>query len=332
MAQVMVALLPGTALYAYLISTDVLSNIVIACLAALATEACILTLRGRKLLPALGDGSTLLAAWLLALCLPPSLPGGHVVIGAITMVALGKHLFGGLGHNPFNPAMVAYAVLLVSFPVTMTDWQFESSYQSVNTPAWDAVSSATPLDRLRELKLSSDLNTPDAGSSASVIDLMNTAEQHEQHEQLKNIEKQITRSVWGWLSASWLVGGLYLLAIRIISWHIPVSVLATLALIYTVMGFAESSILLSPISAMLSGSLIFGAFYIATDPVTAATSPLGKLIYGCGIGIFTFVIREYSVYPEGFAFAVLLMNMCVPLIDRTITSSARSGKLPNRTS
>ncbi|MFK7852867.1 MAG: RnfABCDGE type electron transport complex subunit D [Granulosicoccus sp.] len=329
MLQVMVALLPGTALYAYLISSSVLSNIVIACLAALGTEALILILRGRKLLPALGDGSTLLAAWLLALCLPPSLPGSHVIIGAITMVALGKHLFGGLGHNPFNPAMVAYAVLLVSFPVTMTDWQFESPYQTVNTPGWDAVSSATPLDRLRELKLNSDLKTPDAGSSTSALSLQNKLEQHKQ---LEKIETQITQSIWGWLSASWLLGGLYLLAIRVISWHIPLSVLATLALIYLVMGFAESPTLLSLLPAMLSGSLIFGAFFIATDPVTAATSPLGKLLYGCGIGIFTFVIRENSVYPEGFAFAVLLMNMCVPLIDRTITSSNRSGKLPNRTS
>ena len=322
MIQVMVALVPGTVLYAYLLNPAVLANIAIACTTSLCTEAIILMLRKRDLMPALGDGSILLAAWLLALCVPPSLPASQLVIGVVIMVTLGKHLFGGLGHNPFNPAMVAYAVLIVSFPVTMTDWQIDDHHQSVNTPAWDAVTSATPLDRLRNIRLTVEIQQHDTDLSTNQLNTQASSDSRKQAGQL------VTESVWAWLSVAWLAGGIYLLLIRVISWHIPVSVLGTLALLYAAVGVLSSSALLPAGPALLSGALIIGAFFIATDPVSAATSNLGKLIYGCGIGVLTFVIRENSVYPEGFAFAVLLMNICVPLIDHLITSSSTTPKLP----
>ncbi len=322
MMQVMLALLPGTALYAFLLSPEVLVNIAIACVTGLCTEAAILLLRKRDLIPTLGDGSILLAAWLLALCLPPSLPASQIIIGVVIMVTLGKHLFGGLGHNPFNPAMVAYAVLIVSFPVTMTDWQIDNHYQSPDTPGWDAVTSATPLDRLRTIRLTTQLQQP--GTDPSLNQLQNQASTDSR----KQAGQLITESVWVWLSVAWLAGGLYLLYIRVISWHIPVSVLGSLALLYWAVGAESSSTLLPAGPAILSGALVIGAFFIATDPVSAATSNLGKLIYGSGIGVLTFVIRENSVYPEGFAFAVLLMNICVPLIDHLITSSTTTVKLP----
>lgn len=321
MIQVMVALLPGTALYAYLLSPDVLVNIAIACTTAFCSEALILLLRRRDLIPSLGDGSILLAAWLLALCVPPSLPASQLIIGVVAMVALGKHLFGGLGHNPFNPAMVAYAVLIVSFPVTMTDWQIDNHYQSANTPEWDGVSSATPLDRLRSIRLTDKTQQPAIEVSTNEHQARVISDSRKLRGQL------ITESAWVWLSIAWLIGGIYLLLIRIISWHIPISVLGTLALLYAGVGILSSSALLPVGPALLSGALIFGAFFIATDPVSAATSNLGKLIYGIGIGILTFVIRENGVYPEGFAFAVLLMNICVPLIDHLITSSTTNTKL-----
>ena len=320
MIQVMIALVPGTALYAYLLSPEVLVNIAIACVAALCTEAAILLLRKRDMIPTLGDGGIILAAWLLALCVPPSLPANQIIIGVVIMVALGKHLYGGLGHNPFNPAMVAYAVLIVSFPVTMTDWQLDNHYQSKGTPNWDAVTSATPLDRLRTIRLTTRLQQP--ATEPSTNQTQTTTGSRIKAGQL------ITDSAWAWLNVAWLAGGLYLLFIRVISWHIPISVLGTLALLYAAAGAVSSSVLLPAGPALLSGALIIGAFFIATDPVSAATSNLGKLIYGSGIGVLTFVIRENSVYPEGFAFAVLLMNICVPLIDHFITSSTRAVKLP----
>ncbi|ASJ70423.1 RnfABCDGE type electron transport complex subunit D [Granulosicoccus antarcticus] len=329
MSHVMLALLPGTLVMALTIDAGVLFNVLVAILSALCMEAALLHLRDRPIRPALSDGSIALAAWLLALCVPPSLPLWQLIVGVGVMTTLGKHLYGGLGHNPFNPAMVAYAVLLVSFPVTMTDWSLSqdpeptSSTQQLQADEWDAMSGATPLDRLREIRrVETDTFTVNApvssgtGASASA-NLSDTSVSVNDYRQVST--QLILHSPWIWVSIAWLCGGLYLLLIRVISWHIPISVIASLAGLYAGYGLLTSSSALPVLPALMSGAIMLGVFFIATDPVSAATSNSGKLVYGIGIGLFTFIIREFSSYPEGFAFAVLLMNTCVPLIDYLFT-------------
>ena len=363
MGQVMLALIPGTVLYAWLVDERVLFNIAAAVVASLFMEAAFIALRKRPVPATLSDGSIILAAWLLALCVPASLPLWQLIVGVFVMTGLGKHLFGGLGHNPFNPAMVAYAVLLVSFPVSMTDWQIpanadgrqsmgitadpthsDSEAQDTSTSTlvsgtndhthstdWDAVTGATALDRLREVRIdyrtASMRGVPPASSAAENHAVDSRLIERDEYRLLAS--ELIVPSVWMWVNLAWLAGGIYLLFIRIITWHIPVSVLITVTAVYLTYALTSSATVMPLSAALLSGAVIFGAFFIATDPVSAATSSQGKLIYGAGIGLLTVVIREFSSYPEGFAFAVLLMNICVPLIDHVLTRSTLPASGPS---
>ncbi|MFK7889306.1 MAG: RnfABCDGE type electron transport complex subunit D [Granulosicoccus sp.] len=300
MLQVMLALVPGTLAYALIVNPKILANLAIAVSSALVFEALMLRLRGRTIMATVRDGSILLAAWLLALCLPPDLPAWQVVIGTFILCTLGKHLFGGLGHNPFNPAMVAYAMLLVSFPVTMTQWDEISA--PATTVEWDSVTGATALDKLRNIR-------------QTVLDDDSAAVEPD------DVSALFLSSDLLWVNAGWLLGGLYLLLRRIISWHIPIAVLGTVFVLYAAAGTLSEHVILPAFASMVSGAMLLGAFFIATDPVSSASSRWGKLIYGAGIGMLCFVIREFSIYPEGFAFAVLLMNLCVPLLDHLFTRS-----------
>jgi electron transport complex protein RnfD len=348
MLHVLAALVPGTVLYILLLDFRILTNLAVACTVALCCEYACLRLRSRPVLPSLSDGSTLLAAWLLVLCLPPSLPTWQIVVGAIVLVTLGKHVFGGLGQNPFNPAMVAYAFLLVSFPVTMTSWELNQNVSTLRTTLasietsvspdstsefsttldnWDGVTGATALDRLRELKRSFPLMDNQADTSQSEENpLPVTKDMLRVRYELAG--EWIMSSPWVWTSIAWLLGGLYMLVARIITWHIPASVLFAISSFYAIANLTGSGMGIPIAPALLSGGIMLGAFFIATDPVSAAASRQGQIIYGFGIGILTVVIREFSVYPEGVAFAVLLMNMCVPLIDHV--STGKQGTLTSR--
>lgn len=348
MLHVMAALLPGTLLYALLIDFRILANLAIACVLALCCEFICLRLRNKPALISLSDGSIVLSSWLLLLCLPPSLPIWQIVVGVIVLVTLGKHVYGGLGQNPFNPAMVAYAFLLVSFPTTMTSWELNrnestppvsstladnNAYSMLNSDSgqplnhWDGLTRATALDRLRELKRSSasTVSLTDTPQSQHLGPVENNAPIYDRYELAG---AWITQSPWLWISLSWLLGGLYLLMVRIITWHIPATMLLAFSLFYTVANLSNSGLGLPVIPALLSGGIMLGAFFIATDPVSAPASRQGQIIYGFGIGLFTVVIREFSAYPEGVAFAVLLMNIGVPLID--YLSRENQGLLSSR--
>ena len=324
MLEVMLALVPGTLVHAWLIGPAVLTSVAIAVGSALALEAGALLLRRRALRPALGDGSIVLAAWLLALAVPPGLPAGQLVLGTAAMVLLGKHLYGGIGHNPFNPAMVGYAVLIVSFPVTMTAWPDAATVRLVAPdapaaaaagapePAWDALTAATPLDRLRTLERES------AREAARVADAPEATDEAAGTHSLDAARRGavILGSPWPWINGAFLAGGLWMLARGLIGWRIPVSMLGTLALLHAAHG-SLAAVPQPPVHAeLLGGAAVLGAFFIATDPVSAASGPRARLLYGAGIGALTFVLREFSAYPEGVAFAVLLMNAAVPLLDR----------------
>jgi len=320
MGHVIGALIPGTLLYMWLVSPAVLINIACAVLAAVLFEALAVACRHKPVAPVISDGSIVLAAILLALALPPLLPLWQLLIGVAAMVFLGKHVYGGLGNNPFNPAMVGYAVLLVSFPQMMTGWLAPQVLENTSlftllvikltsgapmlagsALSWDAITMATPLDQLRTLSATGNV------AALSPRELSDTVRQ----------------APWLWVNLGYLVGGLYLLAIRVIRWHIPVSLLLTLALLHALYGMWSELPVLPVHWALLSGAAMLGAFFIATDPVSAATSNTGRLIYGAGIGALTFLLRHFSAYPEGIAFAVLLMNMTVPALDYWLTPRSR---------
>jgi electron transport complex protein RnfD len=288
MFQVLAALLPVLAVQVHLFGLRPLLLVAVAAIVALACEALALHLRQRSMRPCLRDGSVLVTAALLALAVPPSLPLWHLVLGVAVAVLLAKHAYGGLGQNPFNPAMVGYAVLLVSFPLEMTRWPAPGG-------EWDAMTGATALDTLRTgLRQSYTMQEIQAGPAFGYVGAAGGE----------------------WINLAALAGGLYLLARRIVRWHIPVAMLAGIAVPAALFHLFDPGAHASASFHLAAGATMLGAFFIATDPVSAATSDRGRLIYGAGIGLLTWIIRTWGGFPDGVAFAVLIMNLAVPLIDR----------------
>jgi electron transport complex protein RnfD len=314
MRIVLYTLVPAIALYVLFFGPGLLIQIVLGSVTALLAEALALRLRGKPVAMFLKDYSAIVTAVLLALCLPPLAPWWLIVSGTAFAILLAKHLYGGLGANPFNPAMVGYAVLLVSFPVQLLRWlppvvvdiepthlSFGETIMTIltgNLPmrlTWDAITSPTPLDALRtNLKLGMTMGEAQAQPIFGVLGGRG----------------------WEWINLAILAGGVALLALRIIRWHIPVAMLGALALCSGVMYAIDPGAYAGPAFHLTAGASMLGAFFIATDPVSAATSDRGRLVYGAGIGVLTYVIRTWGGYPDGVAFAVLLMNLSVPLIDR----------------
>lgn len=311
MLKVLLALIPGIFAYTWIYGGGILIVISLATATALIAETVTLKLRQRPVKPHLMDLSAVVTAWLLALALPPLAPWWLVVVGTLFAIIVAKQLYGGLGYNPFNPAMVGYAVLLISFPLIMTKWpaplilaqtklgfidqlQFIFSNTLPTDITLDAVTSATPLDYLKtQLKLNHEM----ASITQAPIFGMFGAKGGEI------------------ITAAYLLGGLYLIQQRIISWHLPTAFLAALASIAFVFYAVNPAHYASPLFHLMSGASMLCAFFIITDPVSGPTTPRGKLYFAAGVGILTYLIRTYGGYPDGVAFAVLLMNMCVPLID-----------------
>ncbi len=311
MRRVLYALVPGTALYLWFFGWGMAFNIVLAVGTALAAEAAVLALRNRPVRPALGDFTAVVTAWLLALALPSLAPWWLVVLGSLFAVVLGKQLYGGIGQNPFNPAMVGYVVLLISFPREMTLWLApagpgESGLGLAATarfvftgelPAgmdWDAITMATPLDALM-----TGLNQQQTITEITASPVFGA----------------LAGSGWEWIALAWLAGGLWLLYQRVITWQVPVAMLGTVFALSLVFHAVDPDTYAGPMIHLLSGGTLLGAFFIATDPVSGSTTPRGRLVFGAGVGAFTYVIRTWGGYPDGVAFAVLLMNMAVPVID-----------------
>ena len=307
MRQVLYALLPGTALLLYLYGFGLLSNLILACLCAWGLEALMLHLRQRPLPPFLSDYSVIVTGWLLAVSLPACSPCWLILISMVFAVVIGKHLYGGLGQNPFNPAMLGYAAVLISFPLEMTRWPdpARTGFDAAGLDAllagvfgigslhWDSLSGATPLDQVR-MALHGGKSLVDSGMP------------------LFSWPRTLG---WNLLNLAWLGGGLWLLWQRVISWHIPVALLGSLTLFSGLFWLLDPGHYASPLFHLLQGATMLGAFFIATDPVTASTTPLGKILYAGGIGAFVYIIRTWGGYPDAMAFAVLIMNMAVPLLD-----------------
>ncbi|MCP4188537.1 MAG: RnfABCDGE type electron transport complex subunit D, partial [Gammaproteobacteria bacterium] len=290
MITVVIGLIPGTAAYIWFFGFGVLVNIVLAISFALAFEALVLWLRKKPIKPHLTDFSAVVAAWIFALCLPMHSPWWLVLIGIGFAMIAGKHLYGGLGFNPFNPAMVGYVALLISFPQQMTLWYLPEaisgvslsladsiaySFGFVDIQQWDALTSATPLDQyktgLKQNLLAGEiLQSPIFGNFGG--------------------------TGWEWIAGGWLIGGIWLLVSRTIFWHIPVAVLAGLTIMASGFYLTDPQSIGSPLFHLLSGSIVIGAFFIATDPVTAATTNRGRIIYGLMIGMLVYIIRSWGGY------------------------------------
>lgn len=312
MLLVLLALLPGVLAYSWFFGPGILIQIILATAFALMFEAIMLRWRGRALKPFINDYSAVVTAVLFALCIPPLAPWWISCIAMFFAICFAKHLYGGLGQNVFNPAMVAYVVVLISFPQAMTAWLpplalaghgFGLSDSLITiftgqvpvTGGWDVVTQATPLDTLKTgvesgLLMSDILRSPVFGSIGGLG--------------------------WEWVAGCFMLGGCFLLYKRVISWHVPLAVIASVILLSLPFWLLDPQNNPFPLQHVFSGAIILAAFFIATDPVSGCVSNRGRLIFGIGVGIITLVIRRWGGYPDGVAFAVLLMNMAAPLIDR----------------
>lgn len=297
MFTVVLALVPVIGVYIWLWGSAVLVQLALAALTALAAEAGILTIRKLPVRVSLQDGSALVTGLLLALCLPPTAPLWVVVIGVFFAIVVAKHLYGGLGYNLFNPAMAGYLVVLIAFPGELTLWPTPDLHlvgaESVTVA--DSITMATPLDTLRSGRLQ---GNPAAQAMAA-----------------SPLFGVFPNGVTAILALAWGAGGLLLLATGTIHWRIPVALLLALGLFAGFFGWLNPVDHAGWLFHLFSGGAMAGAFFIATDPVSAATTPRGQIIYAAGIGLLIYLIRAWGGYPDGVAFAVLLMNICAPLID-----------------
>lgn len=291
MWNVVIALMPAVfaSIWFYRMHAVVLYlTCVITCLL---TEALMCYLRKRKL--SIGDGSAVITGLLLAMCLPPSLPVYAAGIGSVVSIALGKAIFGGLGFNIFNPALVGRAFLLASYPVLMTNWvapHFSGVLASATPYAVDAVTSATPLALAKY-----------SGEVTSYLSLF-----------LGNVSGSLGETS----KIALIIGAVYLRYKKIIDWRLPVSYIGTVVILGSIYYFFNPETVFTPLFHVISGGLILGAFFMATDMVTTPVTQRGKVIFGLGAGFIVFIIRIFGGLPEGVMFSILFMNALTPLINR----------------
>lgn len=318
MRNVALATLPGIAALVYFFGMGVLVQIVICVSAAMLTEALVPHLRKRDIANTLKDNSAMLTGLLLGISIPPLAPWWIGVIGVVFAVLIAKQLYGGLGFNLFNPAMIGYVLLLISFPVAMTNWSVPAEISHHQIGISDIFSAIFTETTTKGLSVNEIRHTIDGVTMATPLDTLKT--------DLTlglTVGESTTKSVfgqwaglgWEWVNLGFLIGGLVLLKLGVIRWHIPVAVLSSL-LFFSLMGYLlDPDSHGTPLLHLFSGATMFGAFFIATDPVTAATSAKGRLIFGFIIGALLYIIRSYGGFPDAIAFAVLLANMTVPVID-----------------
>ncbi len=253
-----------------------------------------------KTTPSISDGSAAVTGLLLAFNLPTNIPLGIIIIGAAVAIGIGKMSFGGLGNNPFNPALVGRVFLLISFPVQMTTWPVPlvSRFQYL-----DATTGATPLSIIKE----------GLSNGQPLSALMNEVPSY-----LDLFLGQMGGSAGEIAGIALILGGLFMIWRKIITWHIPISILLTVAAFSGLLHWINPEASATPLFHLLSGGLLLGAIFMATDYVSSPMSNKGMLLYGFGIGFITVLIRVYGSYPEGVSFAILIMNGFTPLIDRYI--------------
>lgn len=245
-----------------------------------------------------GDGSAMITGLLLAFNLPPELPFWMVILGAFVAIGIAKMAFGGLGNNPFNPALVGRAFLLISFPVDMTTWTYPKPL--LGNFAIDATSGATPLSYIKEM-LGNGMSMKEILANLNDVDLF----------------LGMSAGSLGEVSEfAILIGGLYMLYKRIITWHIPVAFIGSAFLFTGILWMIDPTQFIPPTTQLITGGLLLGAVFMATDMVTSPMTWKGMLIFGVGCGVITILIRNFGAYPEGVSFAILIMNAFVPLLNK----------------
>ncbi|MGF6398895.1 electron transport complex protein RnfD [Pseudomonas frederiksbergensis] len=309
MKLVLLATVPGMLMLFWLYGWGVLINLILAAATALAVEAAVLQLRKQPVKPTLSNGSALVSATLLALALPPYCPWWLTVSAAAFGLFFGKHLYGGVGKNPFNPAMLGFALVLVMFSQPMTHW-----------PASHGMDLFGGLQQVFGFSFG---QAPDAWAQATALDSLRI------NKSLTMDELFAGNPAYGrfggrgveWVNLAFLVGGAFLLQRRVFSWHAPVGMLASLFVISLLCWNGTGSDSHgSPLFHLLTGASMLGAFFIVTEPISGAKSPMARLLFGVGVGLLTYLIRTWGGYPDGVAFAVLLMNLCVPALERFAAS------------
>ena len=313
MLQVLAALAPAAIAHVWFFGPGFIFNLLVASIFAVGGEWVMMYLRKRPPEVALTDYSALVTAALLAFALPSLTPWWVTATGALFAIVVAKHLYGGIGFNIFNPAMAGYVVILIAFPMHLNlwiaprmgdiDYQYLTILQTIkftltgslpDTLGFDAVSRATPLDVMK-----SGLNGMRTVSEIRANPIMG----------------DFGGRGWEWIGNFLAIGGFWLLIKKIIRWHIPVGIGIGLLIPAGIMYLIEPGTHPSPGFHLFGGATILCAFFIATDPVSAATSPKGRLVFGIGIGFLIYCVRTWGSYADGVAFAVLIMNMAVPAID-----------------
>ena len=302
MKRVLLATLPGLLALFWFYGWGVLINLILAASTALLIEAGVARLRRQPLQPTLSDGSALVSATLLAAAMPPYCPWWLTVTAVASGLLFGKHLYGGIGKNPFNPAMLGFALAMLLFPQPMTHWpahgmSLQAAFAQVLNlgQAPDAWVQATALDSLR---INKSLTMDELFAANPAFGRFGG----------RGVE---------WINLAFLAGGLWLLQLRVIAWQAPVGMLASLFVVSLLCWNGSGSDSHgSPLFHLLSGATVLGAFFIITEPVSGAKSPLARLLFGVGVGLLTYLIRTWGGYPDGLAFAVVLMNLCVPALER----------------
>lgn len=248
----------------------------------------------------ISDGSAVITGLLLAFNVPSNVPLWMLVIGALVAMGIGKMAFGGLGRNPFNPALVGRVFMLISFPVAMTSWPKP-------TPIWrfgaDVITGPTPLGILKE----------GVANGETVGDIMTSSGMPNYIEMLIG---QMGGSFGEVSAIALIIGGIFLMIRKVITWHIPVSFILTAFLFGGIFFLINPAVYANPCFHLVTGGLLLGALFMATDMVTSPTSPMGMIVFGCGCGLLTMIIRMFGAYPEGVSFAILIMNALVPLINK----------------
>ena len=304
MYRVVYAMIPALAWSVFVFGLDALRVTLIAVAACLAFEY-IIQKYLLKIKPVITDGSALITGILLAFNVPSNLPWWIIVVGSLVSVGIAKLSFGGLGNNIFNPALVGRIFMLISFPVQMTSWPVNAR------SGIDAVTSATPLSIIKEGISNGTPISEITQKLPTTFDML-----------LGNIGGSL-----GEISALLLiVGGLYMLWKKVITWHIPVSIILTVAVVAAIFWMINPTTYINPVYHVLTGGLMLGAIFMATDMVTSPMNPKGQIIYGVGIGLITISIRMFGAYPEGISFAILIMNAVTPLINTYVKPKRFGGK------
>lgn len=325
MLMVWLALIPAMLAHVYFFGTGIIIQLTLSIVFALIFEAISLKMLNKPIKLFLNDFSAFVTALLFALCISPVAPWWISLIGMFFAIVIAKHLFGGLGQNIFNPAMVGFAIVLISFPQAMSIWvppHEISPYalsllenlkiiffnQFPTEVAFDTLTQATPLDTIKtaisqQYSISEIIAEPLFGNFGGLG--------------------------WEWIANFYFIGGVFLIYKKVITWRVPAAVIMTTFAISLPFYLYNPDHFIDPLQHVFSGGLMLAAFFIATDPTTGCSSHKGQLIFGAGVAIMTVLVREFGNFPDGVAFGILLMNMSAPLIDR-LTIPRAFGQINNR--